>query len=76
LASAPANTAPVEPAAVVPQLPQSKPVPPKSGAAAKTQITATRPKSLQPPQQQHDDAPRPPRPISQSSGRGLFGLFR
>jgi hypothetical protein len=75
LASAPANPAPVNvaPAPAPPAAPQVKPAPqPKNNAAAKTtQNTAAKPKTPQ-----HDDAPRPPRPVSRSGGNPFGGWFR
>ena len=70
LASAPADTAPIESAPV----PEKKAATPKSGTVSKTsQISNAKPKPLQPPKQ--EDAPRPPRGIFPSSG-SPFGFFR
>jgi uncharacterized protein len=75
LASAPANAPPVNAApAAPPAAPQNKAAapPPKNNAAGKTtQNTATKPKTPQ-----HDDAPRPPRPVSRSGGNPFGSWFR
>jgi hypothetical protein len=61
MASAPAESASAEPAAA----PEKKAAAPKGASTKTTQNAQAKPKPSRP--QQHDDAPRPPRPV------GLFG---